>query len=394
MVLGLSVFAFAAIALAAYMVAARALDPALVAGALFLLAAGQIGVVIAAAARTARLESVALHQQQSLRGLSDRTEQAAEAAARAENAAENPAVSFKLDELSADIRALRDGFRTLLQPKEPEPQHAHDTARNPQARPAASAAAPSADQRLELLLEPVVELASGSTAHYRALLDLSDDHGHVVQHAELMDKADAGGMRAALDAHMVKHVAPVLRRLRLKNPAMRAVVPIGASTLSSREDMARLAALIEREIDVANGMVFELHHRDLGRLDTAGIEGLARLGRLGATLALSGVQVAGLDLAALRQLGVRFLSFPPSAADAGFGPTPAWREFVQYARAMQFQIIISGVDTAQQASAATQIARYAHGAFFAPPRRVRARSAIAPRRSIPPSTSCGMVMFF
>ena len=34
----------------------------------------------------------------------------------------------------------------------------------------------------------------------------------------------------------------------------------------------------------------------------------------------------------LRQLGVRFLSFPPQAADTGLGPSPAWREFVQYAR--------------------------------------------------------------
>jgi hypothetical protein len=94
-------------------------------------------------------------------------------------------------------------------------------------------------------------------------------------------------------------------------------------------------------------------------------------------MALSNVQVAGLDLASLRQLGVRFLTFPPSAADAGFGPTSAWREFVQYARAMQFQIIISDIATPQQATAATKLARFGYGSFFAPPRKVRQGAGIS-----------------
>jgi len=199
-----------------------------------------------------------------------------------------------------------------------------------------------------------------------------------------MQKAGAGGMRPALDAHMVKHVAPVLRRLRARNPGLRALVPISRATLGSGDGIARIADLIEREIDVAAGLVFELHQDDLGSLDDTGIDGLAHLGRLGATLALSGVDIASLDLAALRQLGVRYLSFRPIAADAGFGPSPAMRDFVQYARAMQFQIIVSDIETSQQAGAAAQIGRFGYGPFFAPPRKVRpdaGAAAVAPRAS-------------
>jgi EAL domain-containing protein (putative c-di-GMP-specific phosphodiesterase class I) len=170
----------------------------------------------------------------------------------------------------------------------------------------------------------------------------------------------------------------VLRRLRVKNPGLRIVVPIGLATLGSREETARIAGSLERDADVANGVVFEFEYRDLGQLDMHGIENLARLGRLGATMSLSNVQVAGLDLASLRQLGVRFLTFPPSSADAGFGPTSAWREFVQYARAMQFQIIATGIHSAQQASAATTIVRFGCGPFFAPPRKVKSDAGVAP----------------
>ena len=128
---------------------------------------------------------------------------------------------------------------------------------------------------------------------------------------------------------------------------------------------------------MANGMVFELGQEDIGQLDPAGIENLASLGRLGATLALRDVYLGGLDLAALRQLGVRFLNFPPHAVDAGNGPSEVWREFVQYARAMQIQLIVGDIETPQQASAASKCARFGHGPFFAPPRKVRRDAGVA-----------------
>jgi EAL domain-containing protein (putative c-di-GMP-specific phosphodiesterase class I) len=109
-----------------------------------------------------------------------------------------------------------------------------------------------------------------------------------------------------------------------------------------------------------------------------GIETLARLGRLGATLALREVYLGGLDLTALRQLGVRFLNFPPHAADSGNGPSEVWREFVQYARSMQIQLVIGDIKTPQQAASATKYARFGHGPFFAPARKVKRDAGIAP----------------
>ena len=238
-------------------------------------------------------------------------------------------------------------------------------------------------EHLDLLLEPVIELSSGSTVHYRAEVNLANGRDEVVSHAELMEKADAGGMRPALDAHLVKMVAPVLRRLRLRNPGLRIFVPLGKATLGSRSEADTILTLLLQDADVASGMVFEFGQKDLGNLDPVGIDNLARLGRLGATLALRDVYLGGLDLTALRQLGVRFLNFPPHAVDAGNGPSEVWREFVQHARAMQIQLIIGDIKTSQQASSATKSARFGHGAFFAPPRKVRrdAGIAAAPRRA-------------
>ncbi|MFO1123798.1 MAG: hypothetical protein U1F47_15940, partial [Hyphomicrobiales bacterium] len=52
-------------------------------------------------------------------------------------------------------------------------------------------------------------------------------------------------------------------------------------------------------------------------------------------------------------------------------------DFAQYARAMQFQMIATGVSSAQQASAATSIVRFGCGPFFAPPRKVKSDAGTA-----------------
>lgn len=380
--LGLAVFPIAAVGIAVYLVAAGRVDAAVIAVAILVLAFGAFAAIAVVTHKLSAQEEWLWHQQDTLRNLAEKTEAMTARLDEVENQVKQPAL--KLDQIMADVRAMRDGFRNIIpsdgKPQQPrrEPAEAAVTPTpTPTPPPAAAATLPpprSATEHLELLLEPVIELATGNTSHYRALLDLTDDQGHVVRHAELMAKADKGGMRPVLDTHMVKLVAPVLRRLRVKNPSLRAFVPIGIATLGSREETARIAASLERDADIAGGIVFEFNHRDLGALETAGIENLARLGRLGATMALSQVQIAGLDLTSLRQLGVRFLSFPPNAADSGSGPTPAWREFVQYARAMQFQIVVADITIPQQASAATQIARFGYGSFFAPPRRVRSNA--------------------
>jgi predicted signal transduction protein with EAL and GGDEF domain len=133
---------------------------------------------------------------------------------------------------------------------------------------------------------------------------------------------------------------------------------------------------MEEAADVAVSIVLEIEHRNLGSRGATGIDGLARLGRLGVTMALTGVSTSGLDLAALRQLGVRFLDIEATSLETGSGLSPAWLQFAQFARAMQFQIVAGGVTTAAQAAAVGQLARFARGSFFAPPRRVKSEAGM------------------
>ncbi len=381
-ILGLTAFPLAAIGIAAYLAVVAGPKMLPVAGAILLLACCMQILAAVVLVKLSRHESWLWSHQDALNGLDARTEEVLSRIAAVEELHDDTVTSAQLGGVAADVHRLRRELHDYVA-AQPHWRHYGPGAESP----AATAPPPAPEQKpgkatgreqLTLLLEPVVELASGSTSHYRAQVGLADGRGKMVSHDDLISKAVQGGMRAALDLRIVRMVSPVLQRLRNRNPGLRIFVPIGRQTLASPEEAGRFLALLQRDGDAAKGMVFEFAQQDVGKLDAAGIENLARLARTGATLALREVYLGGLDLPALRQLGVRFLSFPPHAVDAGSGPSAAWTEFAKEARALKMQVIVGEVKTAQQATAVSRVARYGHGPFFAPPRKVKADAGVAP----------------
>ncbi len=244
--------------------------------------------------------------------------------------------------------------------------------------PALPAAVPP-QEHLNFLLQPVIDLTTNETAHYRARFNMSAANGSEIDFEKLVANADRGGLRASLDVHVISQAIPLLRRLRAKNPGLKMFIPIGVGTLSSVSSLAMATRALADASDVANGIVFELSHDALGKLNETGISGLATIARMGATLALSDASVAGLDLSSLRQLGVKFIGINSSSIDAGYGIASTWHEFAQVARGLQFQIMLTDIGNAAQAATAAQIARLVTGPYFAPPRRVKFNAGLASR---------------
>lgn len=235
---------------------------------------------------------------------------------------------------------------------------------------------PPRDQ-LGFLLEPIIDLSTNTTAHYRARFSMAVADGGEIDFNKLVSNADRSGLRPSLDLLVISQAIPLLRRLRVKHPAMKMLLPIGAATLMSAASLAAIAGSLGDAGDVADGVVFEITHDALGKLSEAGITGLATIARMGATMAVTDASVAGLDLASLRQLGVLFIGIDAKSVESGFGVDASWLAFLQVARGLQFQIMLTDVASSAQAASTAQIARYAAGSFFAPPRRVKLGAGVA-----------------
>jgi EAL domain-containing protein (putative c-di-GMP-specific phosphodiesterase class I) len=273
-----------------------------------------------------------------------------------------------------EMKSIRESFQDLTRRYE---RDAANASRRAAAPPPPQPSMPPRE-RISLLLEPVIDLSNNQTAHYRARIGMTNELGSELPHATVLANADRGGLRPSLDLHMAKLALPVIRRLRERHDQMRIFLPLGAATLADALSIEKLAGLIDEWRDVANAVTLEIQHQTLATLTPPAIEGLARLAQRGVQMGLSGVSIVGLDLPALRKLGVRYLAVDAKSIDAGYGPGPAWQEFAQFSRAMQFQLIVTDVVNRAQAASAARVARFASGEYFAPPRRVKAEASEMP----------------
>jgi EAL domain-containing protein (putative c-di-GMP-specific phosphodiesterase class I) len=229
---------------------------------------------------------------------------------------------------------------------------------------------PFGDQ-LSVSLEPIIDLTTGRTAHYRMHLGLANGKGEELASDTFLHHAERIGARPALDIFVCREADALLRKLRQRDPNLNIFMPIGASTLASRESIAQINVDRKAAADVSQGLIFEFPHAMLAGLTEHALEGLAELARQGARFGLSNVSIAGLDLNAMNTLNVRFVSLDSNAIDPVHGPSLAMASFTQSARASRVQMIVSGVADQRIIGKLPQITRLVSGPCFAPPRRVK-----------------------
>jgi EAL domain-containing protein (putative c-di-GMP-specific phosphodiesterase class I) len=226
-------------------------------------------------------------------------------------------------------------------------------------------------EALNLALEPIVDLYTSNTAHYRMVLGMINDQGHEVAHDVFVHHAERMGLRDQLDQHVIEQALALLGQLRLRDPALCIFVPIGAVTLSNAEAVHNILMHIRDLPVVAQGIVLDVGHSVLASLSDASLEGLATLARAGVALSLSQASISGVDLGSLNRLNVRYVSLAASSVGVGGVVSPGLPGFVQSARALRIQIIISQVGDPRHVNGLSRIARYASGAAFAVPRKLK-----------------------
>jgi EAL domain-containing protein (putative c-di-GMP-specific phosphodiesterase class I) len=224
---------------------------------------------------------------------------------------------------------------------------------------------------LHLALEPVVDLYTSNTAHYRMLLGMTNDQGKDVEHEVFVHHADRLGVRDSLDVHVVGQTLELLEQLRQRDMNLGILVPIGATTLANPEAVQQIIAQLRAAPNQAPGVLVDMTHAMLASLHETSLEGLATLARAGVNLSLSQASISGVDLAALSSLNVRFISLAAASIGVGAQISAGLPGFVQSARALRIQVIISQVGDPRHVPGLARTARFASGPAFALPRKLK-----------------------
>ena len=274
------------------------------------------------------------------------------------------------DDLNREFEQLRLSVKKLAE-EYGRPSPAPQPHRDPEIPlPPDGQSRPAVNHRLEFYLEPIVSLDDDSTLHYRASLVL-EGQGQRVAFEELARQAGANGLRPDLDGHAVSRALAVAHRLAVKRPGTCVFVPVGLETLGAQETLSAIEWQLNEAGNAAASIVFEIDHAVMAALSPRGIEGLARLARYGAGMALSKAHGMGIDLNALRDLHFRFISFSAAALPADGRSIPAWAHTARLADDYGFKIGVQGLFYEEQVSIASRWAKLGSGPVFASPRRVR-----------------------
>jgi EAL domain-containing protein (putative c-di-GMP-specific phosphodiesterase class I) len=225
-----------------------------------------------------------------------------------------------------------------------------------------------ADQ-INFALEPVVDILTRRTAHYRMYLTMSLG-GDELSNDRLLHYAGRMGKRPMLDLLAAREALELVAKLRQRDPDLCLFVNIGAETLSDESALSSLMDVRQEAGALASGLIFEMPHAMLAGLSDQALEGLARLARGGAAFALGQASVSGLDLQAMNVLNVRHVQLSAGAIDPA-GPSTSLIGFAQMARLSRINLIVTGISDGQFVPKLQNITRLASGPCFATPRRVK-----------------------
>lgn len=234
-------------------------------------------------------------------------------------------------------------------------------------------------QPVQLFLEPVVRLAEGRTAYYKASFRLRDqspaDLTHIVASADLpVLNGHSSLWDPSLDAQLLQQVLPLLEKLRARRGATGIFCPISVATLENTKALQELVGLLQANPQAAAGIVLDIHHTALAGMSEAGLQGLAWLASLGATFCLTGEGMLYDELPALAELGFAFIDVPDQGLVQPAQPGLTAEELLQVTEANSIALIASGVEQPDDATSLMHASSLGRGPGFSSPRAVRERA--------------------
>ncbi|MFN3672699.1 MAG: EAL domain-containing protein, partial [Bosea sp. (in: a-proteobacteria)] len=237
--------------------------------------------------------------------------------------------------------------------------------------------------RVEVHLQPIVELPQRRTRGYEALVRLRLDEATLLMPEQFIDIIEERGFGPTLDALVLTRTLAIARHLGAKakagadrEPALFVSCNISRATWGSSRALATLARILDKYSEHAASLVVEIPQPVFRQLDPASLGLLGAMAATGVRFALDHVGDLRFDPASLFERGVRFVKAPAALLQAEMQgeislDIAASDLATLLARA---SITLVAEEVADNPAVADMIelgVSYAQGFVFSPPRPVR-----------------------
>lgn len=201
------------------------------------------------------------------------------------------------------------------------------------------------ENRVDLHIQPIVQLPSRRVAHYECFSRVRDARGRVIFPNDYLDIAHSAGLTGTLDNLLLFRCIQLVRKLGHRQPGVRFFVNISPHSIEDDEFFSQFTDFMATNPELAVRLVFEFPLDAFLQLSADARKSLMRLAAAGYVFSLDHAEGLDIDLPLLARTHVRYLKIDGAALLAdGEGGAQLARD----ARGLGISVIATHVEEESQ----------------------------------------------
>ena len=239
------------------------------------------------------------------------------------------------------------------------------------------------DNRVDLYLQPVVNLPQRRTVFYESFTRLRDASGRVMMPAEYLKVAEPGGLISAIDNLLLFRCVQIVRRLSRQDRKVGIFCNISLASLGDETFFPQFLEFLAKNRDLSGALIFELGQSAFESRTSVESRNMGRLADLGFRFSLDKVSDLDFDFADLQRSDVKFVKVAANTLldqlldDEGRRQIPALRDlhYSDYAaltRRYGVELVAEKVEHERQVVDILELdVGFGQGHLFGEPRAIR-----------------------
>lgn len=229
------------------------------------------------------------------------------------------------------------------------------------------------DNRIDLYLQPVVQLPQRRVAFHECLTRLRDGDNRVIAPHQYMPVAEQAGLTDTIDNLSLFRCVQALKRRRNEDAGFGFFCNLSMATLEDESFFEQFLEFLVANRDLAGRLVFEVEADRLLQATSTVAEHLDSLKRIGFRLSVDNIDRADIDLMALASRGVAFAKVDAHVLKHLAQPDRPLPVLVEKLRAKGLTLIAAKVEDEEQVLELVEDdLTLAQGYLFGEPRPMRA----------------------
>lgn len=166
------------------------------------------------------------------------------------------------------------------------------------------------ENRVDLHLQPIVQLPQRKTAFYEGFTRLKDETGRLILPQEFIPAAEEAGLMHTIDNVLLFRCVQIVRKLLKSDRRVGIFCNITPSALADDSFFPQFLEFMRDNRDLAGAVIFELPQDAYEQRTSIEARAMAKLADLGFRFSIDKVTSVELDLPDLERSGVRYVKIP------------------------------------------------------------------------------------